>query len=262
MKFCLKSGQISSYLKKADEIIINYNNRFDIPKLTKKYPQAELVLEIPPTVEWKIDELKELYYLSKNKLKFCLPRMSDPEIIELKDAGIPFFWGYEITTGYELEALIRLGVCEARIGAPLFFCGDFLKTCGIPLRVTPNIAHNGYIPETDGIVGSWIRPEDIDMYENIFNTIEFADCDVKKEQALYRIYAEKKHWPGEIHMIISNLEDKMALNRLLFSEDFTKTRLNCGQKCMTGGSCKICYRLVNLANRDLIKDYAESMNLI
>ena len=257
MKFCLRGRQIASYLKKADEIYIEYRDRHAIPDYAKKYPAATLTLEIPPQTEWELAELKEYSILSRGKLKLCLPEMSDPRIDALKEAKIPFFWGYEIGTGYELEALIKLGVCEARITAPLFFQTDYLRNCGIPIRVTANVAHGGYIPTSDGVIGAWIRPEDVNMYEDIITTLEFADCKNNKEQALYRIYAEQHEWPGRVDMIITNINTE-AVNRMIPS-DFTETRLRCGQRCTTGGACRKCYRHLHLADPELITNYLEAM---
>lgn len=260
MKFCLKNRQSVLYLKKADEICIEYRDRRAIPDYAKKYPNATLTLEILPQTEWDFSELKEYFILSRNKLKFCLPEIKEETVSQFKTNNMPFFWGYEITTAYELNAVIAAGVCEARIGAPLFFDTDYLKKCGIPLRVTANVAHAGYFEHLDGINGSWIRPEDLDMYEGIFTTVEFADCDQNKEQALFRIYAEQKKWPGRVDMLISNIEAPEAYNRMLPPE-FTSTRLNCRQRCASGGACRICYRYMSLADPDKIKAYAEHFNL-
>lgn len=258
MKFCLRGRQIASYLKKADEIYIEYRDRKAIPDYAKKYPNATLTLEIPPHTEWDLAELKDYAILSRSKLKLCVPEMSDSRLDSLREAGIPYFWGYAITSAYELYSLIAAGVCEARITAPLFFQTDVLRKCGIPIRVTANVAHDGYIPTTDGVIGSWIRPEDLNLYEGAITTIEFADCDNSKEQALYRIYAEQHAWPGKVNMIISNINDDVAYNRML-PEDFTKARLNCGQRCMSGSACRLCYRYLSLANPDLLKGYLEAM---
>jgi hypothetical protein len=62
-------------------------------------------------------------------------------------------------------------------------------------------------------------------------------------------------------MITTNIGNSVAYNRML-PEEFTKARLNCRQKCTTGGACQICYRYFSLADKELIKDYAETMNLI
>ena len=56
--------------------------------------------------------------------------------------------------------------------------------------MTPNIAYYGYIPRENGIIGFWVRPEDVSYYEPYIDVFEFEDCDIKREQALYRVYAE------------------------------------------------------------------------
>ena len=258
MKFCLRGRQTASYLRKADEIYIEYRDRRAIPDYAKKYSAATLTLEVPPRTEWDLAELKEYSILSKGKLKLCLPEMSDPRIQEIKDAGIPFFWGYEVTSGYELAALMKFGVCEARVGAPLFFQTDVLRKYGLPIRITANVAHGGYIPTSDGIIGAWIRPEDVERYEGVIETIEFADCDNSKEQALFRIYAEQHEWPGKVNMIITNIGNDIAYNRML-PKEFTERRLNCGQKCVSGSACRTCYHYFTLADPDLLRNYVEAV---
>lgn len=262
MKYSLSNRQSSPYLKKADEILIQYRDRKALPDYAEKYPEAALVLEVPPAQEWEMAEIKEYSILARGKLTLSLPEMTDPRIPELKAAGIPFFWGYSVSTWWELDALIALGVSQARIEAPLFFETTKLKQkCRkkIALRVIANVAHEGYVPGVDGISGSWIRPEDVEQYEDVFTTIEFRDSDQSKEQALYRIYAEQHEWPGQIEMLITNINAPGKYNRMLPPE-FTQHRLNCGQRCKSNGHCRICHRYVRLADPELIKNYMETTN--
>ena len=262
MKYCLSNRVNINYRNKADEIIIPYKDRRAIFDYAKKHPKAALTLEVPPQTQWKIDELKEYSILSKGRLTLCLPEINESIIAELKEAGIPYFWGYTVTTFYELDALVECGVSQVRIGAPIFFMTDKLKNYGVKKRVAANIAHPGYLPNTKGVIGAWIRPEDVELYEDVFDTIEFLDCpESNKEEALYRIYAEEKNWPGKVNMIISNIDNDAAYNRML-PRDFTEMRLNCGQGCLAGRSCRACYRHMHLADRELIKNYAEVMNLL
>lgn len=258
MKYCLTSRQPKTYLKKADEIIVPYKDRRIIPDLAKEYPEVDIVLEITPNTTWDFDEIKEYHILSREKLILCIPEIHPDVIGMIKEANIRFFWGYEINTPYELAAMVNLGVCYVRLGAPLFFQTDIIKKYGIPGRVTANVAHGGYLPHSDGVNGAWIRPEDVDMYEGTIGMIEFSDCDISKEQALFRIYAEQKNWPGSLDMLISNLGAD-ATNRMIPPE-FTEARLNCGQRCAALGACRLCYRHFALANPELIKNYVESMN--
>lgn len=258
MKYSLHNIVSISYLKKADEIYIPYKDRRAIPDYAKKYPKTALVLEVPPATQWEFDELKEYYILSRERLTLCLPDMLDPRIEQIKSAGIPFFWGYTITSFYELQTLVNFGVSQARIGAPIFFDTDALKKFNITKRVIANVAHEGYIPGADGIVGSWIRPEDVDQYEGAIDILEFADSKSHKEEALYRIYAEQHAWPGKVDMIITNIDAPLAYNRMLPPE-FTTARLNCRQRCMSGGACQLCHRYIKLADPELIKNYMETI---
>ena len=263
MKFSLTNRQTSEYLRKADEILVQFRDRRALPDYAEKYPEAALVLEVPPASEWDLAEIKEYSILARGKLTLSLPEMTDPRIAELKENNIPFFWGFSVSTWWELKALIELGVSQARIEAPLFFETDKLnKLCKgkIELRAVANVAHEGYLPHVNGITGSWIRPEDVEAYSKCFSTIEFRDCDNSKEQALFRIYAEQHNWPGKVEMLITNINAPLAYNRMLPPE-FGQHRMNCGQRCMSGGACRLCHRYIHLADPDLIRNYAEAVNL-
>jgi len=258
MKYSLHlRGCSHEYLKKADEIFIEYRDRRAIPDYAKKYPGACIMLEVPADAQWEMSEIKDYSILSKGKLILCLPDLRDPRLEELKAAAIPFFWGYTITTFWELAAVVKCGASQVRIGAPIFFETEKLQKFNIKKRVYANVAHEGYLPNVDGITGSWIRPEDVEKYEDTFDIIEFADCKENKEEALYRIYAEKHEWPGRVDMIISNIKTD-AYNRMIFDE-FADTRKHCGQRCVAGSPCRICNRILFLADPTLIKDYKESL---
>jgi hypothetical protein len=252
MKYSISARQDPEYLEKADEIKFQYRDIAAIMDYAEKFPNAVFVVEILPNQEWEFEKIKEAYILSKQKLTVCVPTLNDKKVERLAEAGIPFYWGYPITTEWELAAIMNTEVSQIKIEAPLFFKQDLLRPItNKEIRVSANIAHQGYLPFT-GVNGSWIRPEDVDKYEDTITIIEFEDCDKKKEQALYRIYAEQHEWPGNISMIISNLEND-CVNRMLPPE-FTISRLNCGQRCING-SCRLCYRYFSLADPKLLKDY-------
>lgn len=256
MKYCLSGRQDIVYLKKADEIRIEYRDRNAIPDYAEKYPEVNLVLEVRPTdAPINFSDLKELYVLAHERLTICIPDITSFVAIELRNAGIPFFWGYTITTAYDLRAAKALGVCQARIGAPLFFQQDVIKKIGLPTRVVADVADEGYFNRPDGVVGAWIRPEDVHYYEDTVEVIEFSKCDKAHEQALFRIYAEQHNWPGKITMLIQNI-GKECDNRML-PPKFAEMRLNCGQRCQNDSSCQICYHLFTLADADRLKDYLE-----
>ena len=65
----------------------------------------------------------------------------------------------------------------------MFFEMDEVKKFGVPVRAVPNVAHLNDIPTKNGIYGTWIRPEDLELYNDYITYIEFEDCDIKKESA-------------------------------------------------------------------------------
>lgn len=204
-------------------------------------------------IEW--DDIKRYKIITQDKFIIALNSLSD--ISFCKNENIKFYWNFPITTFYELRALKDIGVEYALIEAPLTH--DIIKAAsiGVKLRMVPNVAYYAFIPRDNGVCGSWIRPEDLYMYEPYIEAIEFEDCDLKKEQALYRIYCEQKAWPGDLGMIITNL-NYLGVNRMIPS-DLTKRRMTCGQKCQSGKHCRLCYSYLNLANPDKLKQYKENI---
>ena len=147
-------------------------------------------------------------------------------------------------------------MCYVILGAPLFFQQDLVARYNIPVRTTPNIAHYNYLPHKDGVNGTWIRPEDVSAYEPTITTIEFEGLErQEQEQALYRIYAKDKAWPGKLDMIVQNL-GAAPTNRMI-PEDLAQIRRNCGQKCAALGTCQICYRYFSLADPEKLRPYMD-----
>lgn len=263
MKFCLSSNQQAEYLFKADEIRVASKDHQIVPDLYEKYPQATIVLELEPGADADIplQTLNEYNILCRNNFIVCLNDLS-PETTGYLDANeIKYFWGYTITTPYELESLARFtNVCYVRIGAPLFFDMRLVAEYGIPVRHAPNLAHAGYLPQKDGVNGTWIRPEDLNLYEPTIAAVEFVGVGLSAERALFRIYNEQHAWPGELNMIITNLNYE-GFNRMLDSE-LTEVRMHCRQKCAAKDPCQLCWRALRLANPDKIRTYAKEQGLL
>lgn len=251
MKFSLSVNQPDDYLKRADEIRVLYKDRKCIPDYAEKYPDKEFLLVIQPGQEYSFDEIKEYSILTKNKMLCCIPDLEPATVEFFHSNEIPFYWGFSVSTYRDLNALARLNPSYVKIDAPLFFDTDFIKSVGIPVRHVPNIAHYGYLPYGDGVNGIWVRPEDVELYEGIIGAMDFEDCDLKKEQALFRIYAEQHKWPGELDMLITNL-GASPTNRMIPPE-CAFARLNCRQRCESGSACRLCWRYFSLANPDKLR---------
>lgn len=225
MKCCLNSHQNSEYLNKADEIKIAYKDRFKIIDFVEKYPDKTIILNMQGyngIIEW--EDIKRYKIMCKNNFIIALNTLTDLDFCRKEE--IKFYWNFPVSTFYDLQALKNLGAEYALIDAPIFHDIINAADIGIKIRIVPNIAYYAFIPRENGVCGSWVRPEDLSLYEPYIAAIEFEDCDLKKEQALFRIYIEQKSWPGDLNIIITNL-NYPGINRMIPS-DFTEKRMTCG----------------------------------
>ena len=259
MKFCLSNKVASRYLEQATEIKLQYKDRNQIKKLSEKYPNASFLLASMPDSlsfnQW--EELQTFNLLARNKL--CIIISNKYFIDDCKKYNIKFMFGYAIGNWFELNSIIELGAYYVRLAPPLTH--DLEKVWGrvagqIKIRAIPNIAYDKFFPRNDGVTGSWIRPEDIGMYSKYYDIFEFEDCDnVEKEQTLFEIYT-RGEWAGDLKMLITNL-DYPGVNRMIPPE-LSQRRITCGQRCESNRTCHLCYRLLDLANPDLLAPYAQT----
>ena len=195
--------------------------------MIKQYPDKEYIVEL--------DQIYD--NATWNYISICNEKLNGNLYVKLyslkgastcKEKGLKFFYAYPVSSFYELRGLKDLGVSYVYTTAPIFFDMDTVKSVGIPVRLVPNICYDSYIPHENGVCGQWVRPEDQEVYEKAgCEVIEFInDLDSKeKEEALYRIYAERKEWPGEMDSIFINF-NYPALNRMV-PPDLALVRLNC-----------------------------------
>ena len=258
MKYSVSSRQQPEYLQKCDEIKVMWNDRNIIFDLTEKYPGKTinlcryLIHSNEDDIDWS--EIKKFKTLARDNFVFGLTYID--EIIECKAHGIEFYYLEPIRSFRELQGLKLFGAKWAFIDAPLFFQMDKVRAVGLPVRVTANISIREAFPYVDGVPGPWIRPEDVEAYEPYVDTIEFSRVNLDQERALFRIYAEQKKWPGELGLIVQDI-NYLGTNRMI-PPDLVEKRLNCGQKCMENGNCRLCWRILDLANPDLLRDYQKA----
>lgn len=254
MKLCLQARQEPKYLDWADEIIFEYRDKDSIPDYMNKYPDKTIILKCynREKIDWhKIASFK------KEKLLIATNNLINVE--KCKELKLKFYLVYPICSYDELNAVLDLGSEYVRLGVPLFFDMDHIKEYypKAKIRLIPNIAYDDVYQRANGISGTWIRPEDLNMYEDYAEVIEFNDADLSKERALTRIYWSEKEWSGELKTLITNLNSP-GVNRMIQSQ-VTEARLNCRQKCMSHHNCHICFRALQLANEDLLISYRDAV---
>lgn len=262
MKACLSSQCSSSYLEKADEIKVEYKDRNRIIDYIEKYPKATIILSIRKASEdtevtW--DEISRIQTLCKNQFLFAAVNIYQVE--QCYQRGINYYLDRPIDNYEDIYWLKKMKAKYILIESPIFFDIENVRDITrnfCSLRISPNVAYYaGNIPKENGIVGSWIRPEDIDLYKRLIDTIEFEDCDARKEEALYRIYMEDKKWPTDLNLLITNLN--YPIDNKYLPDTFGEMRLRCQQKCFSTSHCNFCTNAAMLSTNKRFQQRVNEM---
>lgn len=238
MKYCLSSRQSARVLEKADEIFVQARDYRQVSDLFILYPEKTIILEIENEKIEDDEFMNIIEEYAKISELFCCCIYNLTKGNWFKARNIKYYYGYPINNFYDLQALVELEVEYIKITAPLTFSMNQLKTYDMKFRMVPNVAYDAYIPRKDGVCGQWVRPEDIEWYEESVYVFEFEDAELDKEKTLYRIYAEQGEWLGNLNLLLTNLNVN-ADNRILPLE-IGEIRANCEQKCMKNYNCHFC----------------------
>lgn len=256
MIYCLSGSQDKEYLLKADEVNIPYSKLHYVAELLRlREGQVRVVITLDvPDINW--DELHTTYTACEH-CQVAINTMQD--LVQCHLHGIDkYFFSFPIRDFYTLNYYITLGICAARIAPPLTHCLNDMATYEIEIRATVNSSNalNPDDPKSDGIIGGWFRPEDMnsEFFTSAVQVVEFDAENIEQEQALWRIYT-KGEWPGELHYIIPSVHDNDVLNRALPPE-FGERRANCRQRCEQGAHstrCRYCRIISSFARLDTMK---------
>lgn len=148
-----------------------------------------------------------------------------------------------------LHALEAMGCSEIFIGGPLFFdLPQVRKSTKMIIHTCPNLALYNHLPHQNPIHGTWIRPEDVPLYEPYIDVLEPHGITPSAQGTAYKIYAIDAHWNGDIANIILdfNKDNKIVPNYNIIS-DLAERRIDCKQSCERLGSCTLCDRGFTLA---------------
>lgn len=228
---------------------MRYEDRDRLINYIDEFPNKDFILYVPKGVnelEW---ELYKAYTEKVANFSLCIEDLNLAK--ECHKHNIDFYWAYPCFTWYDLNRLIELKPCYLILGAPLSFSIEKVYKKGkIPIRLNPTGIYDNYIPSSMNIFSSWIRPEDVKYYEQYVAVLEFETEELKREAAFLRVYKEEKTWPGNLNLLLTTLGYNID-NRSI-DEELGQRRMNCGQRCMSGGACRLCETCFKLGN--LIRD--------
>lgn len=256
MRYCIDFILGNDYMNDVDELIIptSENHRYDI--FIKNRPNQRIIIKV-------IDEkdlienrnLLKVFIALKKDVKLdnfalLLPQSCEQEeyIQQLQDAKIDYFFFDLANSWIKLRYLIHLGVSDVYITESLGFdierASEFAHKNNVKIRTFPNVAQES-VPLYD-IYSFFIRPEDIPTYDKYIDVCEFFVKAREREQSVYyKIYAIDKQWFGELKEIIIGLKQPIDSRHIL--KQFAETRKSCKQRCLSGGSCRVCDRTLELA---------------
>ena len=252
MKYSLHARQPLAVLRKGDEIMVEYKDVdkiydfiYEFENEPKDYVVRINLLDGP--IDWP--KLEGLDRASNFRLTCAIDDMVDL-VPELKEEGLTkWYWSYPITTYYELEAIMAFEPTQLLLGAPLYFDLPEVKKRGVPIRLVANRCYEGLLPHETGVCGTYVRPEDVDIYDEYIDTLEFyisgpMDAALKKEHVLIDTY-HQKNWPGNLNLLLTDLGENVD-NRAI-PEQFGEARIQCRQGCMRNSRCKLCKTLIKFA---------------
>ena len=177
---------------------------------------------------------------------------------DLLSKGYNVYFDYPITDWEMFDTLKKLGVSDINIDGPLGFQMDKIKQGkeNIIIRVSPAASASASLSEEDNINSFFIRPEDMPLYEEAIDIIDFRAQDTNTEKVLLDIYS-RGTFDHNLSLLVKNLHTDIT--NPFIDKKFAEARLNCGQRCkIPGRSCHMCQTQFRLTN--LILNYLKDRN--
>lgn len=257
MKFALHAWCDKETLAQADEIIVDYKEKERILDYPEDFPQTAVTIHVRQgqDIDWEwLKGMRHSFPFGFTIGTSDIQTFHKAHEYELKSYLLSY-----ISTFAELNRFYKENAAYVYLNQPLFSMHEKIKRFNIPVRWTPNIIDaSGQNCLIDFTHGTWIRPEDIELYDIIPKCIvEFPGMSSSKaEQALFQVY-KKGIWEQDLGLLLPQLKD-MGIANYLIHDDFGKMRCNCGQICETfpnATGCHACNNAILLANKEILNDY-------
>jgi hypothetical protein len=165
-----------------------------------------------------------------------------------KELQVPFFTGCVATNFDQLNYLCSYGISDVYLAEEI--CFDLKRAkriCvnnNVQVRAFPNVAQSS-ITSIPALKKFFIRPEDIDVYSDVIDVLEFwgpAD----RQAILYKIYT-KGVWFGDLQHLLLGFDISFDSRRIV--PGFAPIRKVCQRKCMKGEHCSICDSIYNISKQ-------------
>lgn len=251
MKYCMRFYTGCRNLDNADEVILKYTHKTaEIIDYVKKYKQEQRI--ILNAAELDILSLlgsKEILTAVKEvhpNIALMLTLTHKNTIKSIKEFGIDYFFIEAADTWDKLNAFVKMGVSDIYvINEFAFSMVDIARYCherNIKVRAYANVAQSSSLLDNMNTITSFfIRPEDVQHYENHLDVIEFFGP-IEKQDVLYEIYTKGK-WLGNLKDLIIGLQD--SINNTVIIGCFGVVRMRCNKHC-NYSQCNICTSFLDI----------------
>ena len=246
MKYSASGRQPISVLRPVEEIKLEYSDRKRIYDFYVEFEEEpkEYVVRVPNDVEdldW--EEIQKMNQLCNGKFTLAVADLNG-QAKKCKELGIKWYWAYPVSTYYELDGVVAMEPEYVLLAGSLYFDLPQVRKKGIPIRLVANMCYEDYIPRENGVRGTYVRPEDVPVYDKYVDVLEFIG-DLNKEKALLGIYKEGK-WPGNLDILLTNFG--VFVDNRGIPEQFGEARVQCRQSCMRESHCRLCETIINFVN--------------
>lgn len=248
MKSCIEWRKGFKYLPQIDEFNIDFRNKeIKLLQFLDIYAKSQRVnIRLDNDYTW--DNLDLLIAIYKKGYNIAIILPDRYYINQLKKEKVPFYFEELVYTWDQLYGIVSSGVSDIFISGDLGFDLERIKKVfpNISIRCYANVAQSASNwPSENRFKDFYIRPEDVDLYSNYIDVIEFFNS-VDKQNTLYEIYFKDKQWNGKLEEIIIGLKFNIN-NYYILGSEFARRRSQCQKKCMKGERCRLCDRLAELA---------------
>lgn len=174
-------------------------------------------------------------------------------LLNLLEKDVNAYLRFPITDWEDFNNVLKLGVTDIYIDGPLCFQMDKMKIIrnnySVNIRISPNVSPNCALinPSPNSF---FVRPEDLKLYDEYIDIIDFKTPYQEQEDSLFSIY-KRGTFNYSLDSIVVGLTPCIN-NILLDGSDFARQRLNCGQKCkIPGRSCHYCETTFKVLNNSI-----------
>lgn len=250
MDYSIRYHKDFRHLDEVSEIIIDYDKfKLGLLDFVKTRPQWQrIVIDIEHIGAGK-DDYDIIAAAAKLHNRLAV-RFDEPHALKVeyvREREIPFFFSKFIDTWDKLISCIEYGVTDVYIINELAFELDEVgKMClehSVNVRVFANVAQSNCIDKPKNTLTTFfIRPEDVMVYEQYVDTIEFFGPN-DRMSVLYEIYKSQR-WLGDLKDLILGLDVSLYSKHIV--PYFGHRRCSCRKQC-NQNKCHLCEGVLELS---------------